>query len=62
MKNYVAIAEPSDDGHSWWISFPGMPGVTAAASGPRKIAGQARDALVIAVEAGAIHRPRSKMA
>lgn len=52
MKNYVAIAELSDDG-VWWISFPGLPGVTSAADGPEKITAQARDALASAVEAGA---------
>ena len=57
MRNYIAIAEPSGDGHTWWISFPGLPGVTSAANGPRKIAAQARDALASAVEAGATLPP-----
>ena len=53
MKNYIAIAEPSDDGATWWISFPGFPGVTSAAERPEQIAEQARDALASAIEAGA---------
>ena len=53
MRNYIAIAEPSDDGTTWWISFPNLPGVTSAADRPEQIAGQARDALASAVEAGA---------
>jgi predicted RNase H-like HicB family nuclease len=53
MRSYIAIAEPSDDGKTWWISFPGLPGVTSAADGPEHIAAQARDALASAVEAGA---------
>ncbi|MEA2776240.1 MAG: HicB like antitoxin of bacterial toxin-antitoxin system [Acetobacteraceae bacterium] len=54
MRNYIAIAEPSDDGKTWWISFPGLPGVTSAADGPEQIAAQARDALSSAIEAGAM--------
>lgn len=53
MRNYIAIAEPSDDGTTWWISFPGLPGVTSAADRPEQIAAQARDALSSAIEAGA---------
>lgn len=53
VRNYIAIAEPSDDGTTWWISFPGFPGVTSAADRPEQIAEQARDALASAVEAGA---------
>jgi hypothetical protein len=30
VRNYIAIAEPSDDGKTWWISFPGFPGATSA--------------------------------
>jgi predicted RNase H-like HicB family nuclease len=56
VRNYVAIAEPSDDG-TWWISFPGLPGVTSAASGAGQIAPQAQDALASAVEAGAVLPP-----
>ena len=52
MKNYIAIAEPSGDGQTWWISFPGCPGVTSAADRPEQIAPQARDALTSAIEAG----------
>lgn len=52
VKNYVAIAEPSDDG-TWWISFPGFPGVTSAANGPGQIVSQAQDALASAIGAGA---------
>ena len=57
MRNYIAIAEPSDDGKSWWISFPGLPGVTSAADGPEHIARQAQDALSSAIEAGAVLPP-----
>jgi len=56
VRNYIAIAEPSDDG-TWWISFPNLPGVTSAADGPEQIASQAQDALTSAVEAGAILPP-----
>jgi predicted RNase H-like HicB family nuclease len=56
VRNYIAIAEPSDDG-TWWISFPGLPGVTSAASGAQQIAPQAQDALTSAVEAGAVLPP-----
>jgi predicted RNase H-like HicB family nuclease len=52
MRSYIAIAEPSDDGKTWWISFPGIPGVTSAAVGAQHIAAQARDALISAVDAG----------
>jgi predicted RNase H-like HicB family nuclease len=37
LKNYIAIAEPSDDGKTWWINFPGLPGVTSAADRPERI-------------------------
>jgi len=57
VRNYIAIAEPSDDGKTWWISFPGLPGVTSAADGPEHIATQARDALTSAIEAGAVLPP-----
>ena len=57
MRNYIAIAEPSADGKTWWISFPGLPGVTSAADGPEHIARQAQDALTSAVEAGALLPP-----
>ena len=53
MKNYIAISEPSDNGTTWWISFPGFSGVTSAADRPEQIAAQARDALASAIEAGA---------
>jgi predicted RNase H-like HicB family nuclease len=52
MKSYIAIAEPSDDG-GWWISFPGLPGVTSAADGAAQIVAQAQEALTSALEAGA---------
>ena len=57
MKNYIAIAEPSDDGQVRWISFPGMPGVTSAADRAEQIVSQARDALASAVAAGAVLPP-----
>ncbi len=53
VRNYIAIAEPSDDGATWWICFPGFPGVTSAADRPEQLAEQARDALASAIEAGA---------
>jgi predicted RNase H-like HicB family nuclease len=56
VRNYIAIAEPSADG-TWWISFPGLPGVTSAADGPERIAPQAQDALASAIEAGAALPP-----
>jgi predicted RNase H-like HicB family nuclease len=57
MRNYIAIAEPANDGKSWWISFPGLPGVTSAANGPGQIATQAQDALASAIDAGAALPP-----
>ncbi len=56
-RHYLAIAEASGDGHSWWISFPGSPGVVAAANLPSQITPQARDALASATEAGATLPP-----
>lgn len=56
MKNDIAIAEPSDDGKSWWISFPCFPDVTSAADNVGEIAGQAQDALASAAGAGAAMR------
>ena len=53
MGNYIAIAEPSADDHSWWISFPALPGVTAAANTPGQIPRRAREALASAAAAGA---------
>jgi len=57
VRNYIAIAEPSDDGKTWWISVPGLPGVTSAADGPEQIARQTQDALTSAIEAGALPPP-----
>lgn len=57
LKSYLAIAEPSDDGATWWISFPGIEGVTSAASSLAEIVSQAQDALASAVEAGVILPP-----
>jgi predicted RNase H-like HicB family nuclease len=57
VRNYIAIAEPSEDGKTWWISFPGFPGVTSVADRPEQIAAQARDALASAIEAGAALPP-----
>lgn len=56
MRNYVAIAEPASDG-GWWISFPGLPGVTSAAVRAEEIVPQAQDALTSAVEAGTVLPP-----
>jgi predicted RNase H-like HicB family nuclease len=57
LKNYIAIVEPSDNGKTWWISFPGLPGVISAADRPERIVTQAQDALASAVEAGAVPPP-----
>jgi predicted RNase H-like HicB family nuclease len=57
VRNYIVIAEPSDDGKAWWISSPGLPGVTSAADGPEQIARQVQDALTLAIEAGAVPPP-----
>jgi predicted RNase H-like HicB family nuclease len=57
VRNYIAIAEPSEDGKTWWISFPSFPGVTSVADGPEQIAAQAWDALTSAIEAGATLPP-----
>jgi len=54
VKNYIAIVEPSEDGKTWWISFPSLPGVTSAADRPEQIVMQAQDALASAVEAGVV--------
>ena len=32
------------DNHSWWITFPALPGVVAAANSPGEIARMAGDA------------------
>jgi predicted RNase H-like HicB family nuclease len=53
MGHHIIIAEPALDNHSWWISFPALPGVTAAANAPGAISKRAREALASAVEAGA---------
>jgi predicted RNase H-like HicB family nuclease len=52
VKSYIAIAEPSDDGKTWWISFPSLPGVTSAASSPADSVFQAQDALASALGTG----------
>jgi predicted RNase H-like HicB family nuclease len=54
VKNYIAIVEPSDDGKTWWISFPSLPGITSAADRPEQIVTQARDAPASAVGAGVV--------
>ena len=51
----------ADDGRTWWISFPGLPGVTSAADG-EQIAAQARDALCSPPRPAWCCRPRSRMA
>jgi predicted RNase H-like HicB family nuclease len=53
MGNYIAIAEPALDNHSWWISFPALPGVIATANTPGQITRKAHEALASAAEAGA---------
>lgn len=54
MKHYIAIVEPSGDGKTLWISFAGLPDVMSAADRPEDIVGQAQEALISAVEAGAV--------
>lgn len=44
MAHYDAIAERGA-GSTWWISFPGRPGITSAADDAAEIVTQARDAL-----------------
>jgi predicted RNase H-like HicB family nuclease len=53
IGNYIAIAEPSMDNHSWWITFPALPGVVTAANSPGEIVRKAGHALAAAVGAGA---------
>jgi predicted RNase H-like HicB family nuclease len=54
MQHYYAIAEPSDDGKTWWISFPGRDGIISAADDAKQIVAQAQDAL----ESAAMHGGR----
>jgi hypothetical protein len=56
VRNYIAIAESSDDGPGGSV-FRACPGVTSAASGADQIAPQAQEALISAVEAGAVLPP-----
>jgi hypothetical protein len=51
-KNYLAITEPSDDGKTWWISFPGRDGIVSAADDAGQIVQQAQDALASAAMHG----------
>jgi predicted RNase H-like HicB family nuclease len=51
-KNYIAVAEPSDDGKTWWISFPGHDGIISAADDAGQIVQQAQDALASATMHG----------
>ena len=57
MKHYLAIVEPSDDGKTLWISLAGLPGIMSAADRPEDIVRQAQEALISAVEAGAVPPP-----
>ena len=43
----------ASDNHSWWITFPALPGVVTAANSPMEIARKEGDALAAAVGAGA---------
>jgi hypothetical protein len=52
MGTYIAIAEPATDNHSWWITFPALPGVVTAANSPMEIARKAGDALAAASRGG----------
>ena len=51
MRHYFAIAERGA-GRTWWLSFPGLPGVFSAADDAGLIVAQATDALDTAVESG----------
>ena len=51
MRHYFAIAERGN-GRTWWLSFPGLPGVFSAADDAGQIVTQATDALDTAVESG----------
>jgi predicted RNase H-like HicB family nuclease len=51
MRHYYAVAERGN-GRSWWLSFPGLPGVFSAADDAGLIVAQATDALDTAVESG----------
>ncbi|MCL2430429.1 MAG: hypothetical protein FWD12_14455 [Alphaproteobacteria bacterium] len=44
MAQYYAIAERGE-GSTWWITFPGRPGITSAARDADEIVAQAQDAL-----------------
>jgi predicted RNase H-like HicB family nuclease len=57
MRHYFVIAGRGD-GHTWWLSFPDLPGLYAAADDPGDIRAQVRDALDTAVDAG-MGLPRS---
>ena len=57
MRHYYAIAERGN-GRTWWLSFPGLPGVFSAADDAGQIVAQATDALDTAVDSG-LALPRS---
>ena len=45
MPHYYAVAERHDGETSWWISFPGLDGVTSGTDDAGQIVAQAQDAL-----------------
>jgi predicted RNase H-like HicB family nuclease len=53
MLHYYAIAERGN-GQTWWLSFPGFPGVFSAADDAGQIVAQAQDALGTALDAGMV--------
>jgi predicted RNase H-like HicB family nuclease len=57
MRHYYVIAERGQ-GRTWWLSFPGLPGVYSAADDAGDIQAQVQDALDTAIDAG-MGLPRS---
>ncbi len=51
MPHYYAIAERGRS-RTWWLSFPGLPGVFSAADDAGEIVTQATEALETAINAG----------
>jgi predicted RNase H-like HicB family nuclease len=49
--NYFVIAERGK-GPTWWLSFPGLPGVFSSSEDPGDIVSEAQDALGTALDAG----------
>jgi hypothetical protein len=58
MVHYYVIAERGQ-GRTWWLSFPGGPGIFSAADDAADIPAQARDALETVLMAPPGKLPRS---